>query len=156
MPHSRRSHNEDEEVSEDTSAVVNVMSNIARPPKPLVVSTEDMNKTWKIWKQQFSWFSIATNLNSKPNDMQVAILMSLMGPAAVDIYNSFALPESGVTMDTILSKFDEKWSPKLIYTTKDFFSVKFLKKVVKRTMTFALDWSFNWLNVSMVPWLMRS
>lgn len=35
-----------------------------KPPKPLVVGHDmDMSKEWKLWKQQYEYFEVATGLD---------------------------------------------------------------------------------------------
>lgn len=63
-----------------------------KPPRSLQISNEtDMSAVWKIWIQQYQWYETATNLKSKSPEIQVATFMTIIGPEAVDIYNTFNL-----------------------------------------------------------------
>ena len=43
----------------------------------------------KMFKQQYNWFKIATKLIPKPPMMKASTFMSVMGPEAINIYNTF-------------------------------------------------------------------
>lgn len=87
-----------------------------KPPKPLVVGHDmDMSKEWKLWKQQYEYFEVATGLDKKPENIQFATFMSAVGYSAIQIYNS--LPASAnITLKQVKEKFDLYFSPKLNIT----------------------------------------
>ncbi|KAI8116310.1 Transposon Tf2-6 polyprotein [Lucilia cuprina] len=87
--------------------------NFLKPPKPLVIEHDkDMAKEWKLWRQQYEYYEVATGLNTKPANIQFATFMSAIGHSAIQIYNS--LPgESSDTLTTVKTKFETYFTPKL-------------------------------------------
>ena len=45
--------------------------------------------SWLKWSEQFDFFMKATEKDTKDSDVQVAILLTLLGAEAMDIYRSF-------------------------------------------------------------------
>lgn len=86
-----------------------------KPPKCLVTnSSQDHAVAWKLWIQQWDWYAIATNLEKKRPEIQVAIFMSCIGPEAVVIYNTFNLTESeGKSLEIIKQKYTAYFTPKV-------------------------------------------
>lgn len=84
-----------------------------RPLKQLVV-TNDMSSTWKNWMQQFVWFATSVQLTRKPQQVQPAIFMAIIGPEAIQIFNNFNVTEEekkdGATTDR---KFECYVGPKI-------------------------------------------
>ena len=44
---------------------------------------------WQKWSEQFDFYMKATEKDAKGSDIQVAILLTLLGTEAMDIYRSF-------------------------------------------------------------------
>jgi hypothetical protein len=59
-----------------------------RPPKALIIG-EDGANAWKLWEQQFDWFLISTQLDTKPGKVQAATLLATIGPDVIPIFNSW-------------------------------------------------------------------
>ncbi|XP_055914083.1 uncharacterized protein K02A2.6-like [Eupeodes corollae] len=88
-----------------------------KPPKPLEVNSKNVALSWKKWFQQYKWFETASQLNKKPAEIQVATFMSVLGPDAVDIYNSFTLTsEESKNLTVLTTKFEEHFAPKISIT----------------------------------------
>lgn len=79
-----------------------------KPPKELAIS-ENMADVWKLWEQQFTWYSIASGLTSKTSDIRAATLMTCIGAEGIKLYNNFTfVPETEKeNVTTILRKFRE-------------------------------------------------
>lgn len=76
------------------------------PPKPLAYLNGNMEITWRLWRQQYEWFEIAAQLETKPADVQVAIFMLTIGTAVSVIYNSFDFSATDrVDVETIKTAF---------------------------------------------------
>lgn len=98
-----------------------------KPPQPLKIQPFDMSEVWKDFKQQFNWYSIATNLKAKPAEVQAAVLMTTIGPEAINIFNTFKLTEEeSKSIDIILQKFEDHFAPKRneSFTRWNFFRLK--------------------------------
>ena len=68
---------------------------------------------WEEWKNSFLAFSLITELNKKPVNIQIATLKYCMGNEADEILKTFNLTdEESSSFDTILARFDEYFKPK--------------------------------------------
>jgi transposase InsO family protein len=98
------------EDGENSNAGQNSIS--IRLPKSLVISGENMDKTWKRWRQQFDWWSTATDFNSKSDEKKVATFMTCIGMDAIDIFESFELSEAEkLNLEVIKTKFTNYFTP---------------------------------------------
>ena len=87
-----------------------------KPPKPLTFG-KDMATEWKMFKQQYNWFEIATQLIRKPAEIQAATFMSVMGPEAINIYNTFNLTAAEqIDVTAIRTAFENYFTPNLNVT----------------------------------------
>lgn len=87
-----------------------------KPPKNLVI-TEDIAKTWKEWLQQYKSYATAIQLEKFNPEMQAATFMTIIGPDAITIFNTFALSqEEQKNIDTIINKFETYFTPKVNLT----------------------------------------
>ena len=84
-----------------------------RPPNSLAILA-DKKAHWKQWIQQFEWYAIAVQLDKKQSDVQAATFMSVIGPEAIDIFNSFGLSDADkINLDLINTKFKNYFEPKI-------------------------------------------
>ena len=68
---------------------------------------------WEEWKNSFLAFSLITELNKKPVNIQIATLKYCMGNEADEILKTFNFTdEESSSFDTILARFDEYFKPK--------------------------------------------
>ncbi len=51
--------------------------------------TGDLAGGWVRWIERFQFYMLATEKTTKPGAVQVAMLLTLMGPEAIDIYRTF-------------------------------------------------------------------
>ncbi|KAJ8884914.1 hypothetical protein PR048_011110 [Dryococelus australis] len=65
-----------------------------KPPKHLSLLENGMPVMWKLWTQPFEWYTIATNLESKTQAVQVATFMNAIGHDVANIFNAFSLSEA--------------------------------------------------------------
>jgi hypothetical protein len=87
-----------------------------RPPKALIIG-EDGAYAWKLWEQQFNWFSISTQLDTKPEKVQAATLLATIGPDVIPIFNSFGLTEQEQEdVKVIRERFTNHFAPKIHLT----------------------------------------
>ena len=92
-----------------------------KPPEAFDFDRPNISAAWKTWKQRFLLFMKATESAAKPQDVKVAILLTVLGERGVDIYNNFDFAqargaagqdgyvpaEDEENYDTVLHKFDE-------------------------------------------------
>lgn len=65
-----------------------------RGPPSLMVISEKMDKQWQLWLQTFEFYATATQLDKKPQSIQVATFMTMLGQDALVIYNTFELSDT--------------------------------------------------------------
>ena len=84
-----------------------------KPPEPLNLDSSSLANTWRQWKQCFELFSLASGLSSKEAKIQSATLLHVIGPAALEIYNTFtwANEDDKQKAKIILRKFEAHCIP---------------------------------------------
>lgn len=83
-----------------------------RPPGPLVI-TENVSKDWTIFKNQFLLFLIATEADSKKDNIKVAQLLNVIGNEALAIFYTFQLGDTDkLKLEDVLDAFDKHFTPK--------------------------------------------
>lgn len=83
-----------------------------RPPKPLVLGN-DPTSSWKLWKTQYEFFEVATQLTAKTNEIQAATFMGVMGAEGIPIFESFCLTTAEKRNITLIKqKFESYFTPK--------------------------------------------
>ena len=105
--------------SENSVRQANVQNAVVgiNPPKTLIVTTENMANTWKLWKQQFEFYAIAIQMEAKPPNMQLTVLMSIIGTDALMIYNTFEFADDEErNLQSVIKKFDDHFIPKVNVT----------------------------------------
>ena len=84
-----------------------------KPPESLKLSG-NIDENWRAFKQQFTLYVTAMGLEAKPEPRKVALLLTLAGPQAIEVYNTFVFEtaEDKEKMDVVLAKFDAHCTPK--------------------------------------------
>jgi len=65
------------------------------PPDPLDLDSSNVSDAWRKWKQRFELFSLASGPSSKDAGIQAATLLHVVGPDALEVYNTFSSEEDG-------------------------------------------------------------
>ncbi len=81
-----------------------------RPPKYFTPSENSAND-WKLWMMQYKFYSTATKLNKESQEIQIANLMTHLGPECIAIYETFEIAEEDNKVETIVKKFEEHFIP---------------------------------------------
>ena len=78
-------------------------------PKPLILDCPlaSLENAWKSWHRQWKQYLIASGLREKPADVQVATLLTCLGPEAMDILDGLCPTEESPDMAHILATFEE-------------------------------------------------
>ena len=58
-------------------------------PEALDLDGTNLADSWRQWKQRFELFSLASGLTLKDAKIQAATLLHVIGPAALEVYNTF-------------------------------------------------------------------
>ena len=76
--------------------------------------TGNVDSNWRAFKQQFQLYISAMGLEDKPNARKVALLLTMAGPQAIEVYNTFvfASQDDKTKLDKVLEQFDAHCSPK--------------------------------------------
>uniref|UniRef100_A0A8C6LCJ1 ribonuclease H n=1 Tax=Nothobranchius furzeri TaxID=105023 RepID=A0A8C6LCJ1_NOTFU len=84
-----------------------------RPPEA-VVWTGNVDCEWRSFKQRFMLYLQAVGLDSKPDVRKIALLLTVAGPRAVEVFNTFVFEdeEDQHKFDVVLQRFDDHCSPK--------------------------------------------
>ena len=96
------------------------------PPEPLDLSGGNVSENWKKFKQKYTNYEIATGINTKESATRVAVLLTVIGNDAIDVFNTLMWDEEGddKKIDKVLLKFEEHCEPKknVTYERYKFFS----------------------------------
>lgn len=65
---------------------------VLKPPEGLkLVGSVDSN--WRSFRQQFELYMAAIGLDNKPDTRKIALLLTVAGPQATEVFNTFEFPE---------------------------------------------------------------
>lgn len=85
----------------------------------------DVGKDWKLWKQKFELYLVASGKSDKKDNVKIAILLNFLGDEGLRIFNTFEYSdeEDEKKLSTILDKFDKYCQPikNLVYEHFIFF-----------------------------------
>lgn len=87
----------------------------------------NLAEQWKLWRQKFENYLVATETNKKPEEVQCAQLLHYLGDEALQIYNSFTFEEAEKNkIKVLIEKFDGYFIPKknLTYERYKFFNMR--------------------------------
>ena len=59
------------------------------PLDPLDVDCSNLANKWQQWRQHFELFTLASGLSKKDPKIQSAMLLHVISPAALEVYNTF-------------------------------------------------------------------
>ena len=82
-----------------------------KPPFGLNVDG-DLDAHWRAFKQQFVLYLTATDGDEKSDEKKVAMLLTIAGESAIDIFNTFSLTAAEKDLKVVLEKFDNYCSPR--------------------------------------------
>lgn len=84
-----------------------------RPPKEMVFA-DNISEQWKAWYQQFNIFLIASGKNAEEDERKINILLNLIGPHGIKIYNNFKKSKrnTDITYDLVVQWFSEYCEPR--------------------------------------------
>lgn len=87
------------------------MNNI-RPPDELKL-TGNVHANWKAFRQSFELYLLAIGLDERNDRRKIALLLTVAGRAALDVYNTFVFSEEERdTLPAVLSKFEDYCTPR--------------------------------------------
>lgn len=74
----------------------------------------NVDENWRAFMQRFNLYVKAMGLGTEPDTRKVALLPTLAGPQAIEVYNMFVfdVADDREKMDVVLAKFDAHCTPK--------------------------------------------
>ena len=84
-----------------------------KPPKSLSLEG-NVQENWKIWKQNFKFYLIATEYTEKSQEVKAGLFLHCVGDSARQLYNTLTFDTEGDNLkyDKILEKLDAYVTPK--------------------------------------------
>ena len=84
------------------------------PPANFRVHEEGNAERWTEWKARWMVYGKATRIGIEADDVQVSILLTVIGPEAHAVYRTFAWDEEGddQKLDKVLKAFDDFFEPR--------------------------------------------
>ncbi len=83
-------------------------------PPPSFSFEGDLPSKWTLWKKQFVWYLKATKKNKDDEDVQVGVLLTLLGQEGLRIYETFTWTAAGDEdkINPVLAKFYAHFQPR--------------------------------------------
>ncbi len=84
-----------------------------QPPSELKL-TGNVDENWRRFRQRFELYILAIGADTKPDKRKIAILVTVAGPEATEVYNTFTYDDDDDEgkYDVVLSKFEEYCVPR--------------------------------------------
>ena len=84
------------------------------PPPPILCLEGNLKENWRRFRQLFDIFLVASGINKKAEDVKTNTLLHLIGPDAVEIFNTFEFAEPGdkAKLAPVLEKFEQYCNPR--------------------------------------------
>lgn len=80
-------------------------------PPPLIL-TGNLSENWKRFKKNFNIYMSATDYVKEKDERQVAILLNIIGPEALDLFDTFNLGDAEKKIAKVLEAFEAYCNPK--------------------------------------------
>lgn len=89
-----------------------------RPPAPFSFTTSttpsESSRSWDQWLEQFDFYMTATEKASKPGEVQVATLLTLLGQQGLELFRTFNLDaDDKKNIATVKDKFSNHFKPRV-------------------------------------------
>lgn len=81
-----------------------------RLPDPMV-GDGNLNENFNKFFQSFETYLIATEKDTKPDKVKIALLLNLIGPVGIEIYNILKVPNNG-SYDSVVAEFKKYCAPR--------------------------------------------
>ena len=85
-----------------------------KAPTHMNFGSSNVADSWRKWEQQFRIYFQAAEVEKKSRQTQIAILLNVACPEALEIFNTFALDmqSEDVTLDGVLTRFRSYCQPR--------------------------------------------
>ncbi|KAF6036946.1 hypothetical protein EB796_004746 [Bugula neritina] len=100
-----------------------------RPPSNFLLANSSQNpsdasRNWLAWLKQFDFYMLSTEKNSKPEEVQVATLLTILGAQGHELFRTFGLSEEKIA--EVKGAFSKYFAPKI---KEEFERYKFYSRV---------------------------
>ncbi|ELU12355.1 hypothetical protein CAPTEDRAFT_213318 [Capitella teleta] len=89
---------------------------------------DDIADNWRLWRQQFENYLIATETSQKSDAIRIAMLLSYIGPESLERYNNleFSADEDKKKFDVVVQKLDTlfKGKKRSVFARYKFWALK--------------------------------
>lgn len=83
-----------------------------KTPKTLSLNG-NISENWRKFRQNFEIFMVASGKNKESEDIQVAVLLNIVGEEAVELFNTFQLSSADrKKLNKVLESFEAYCNPK--------------------------------------------
>ena len=84
------------------------------PPPPGLTLTGNLAENWRRFEQRYDVYAVASEVASKGDKIQGMTLLHVLGPDAIDVYNTFTWTEDEdkTKLADIKKKFKEYCNPR--------------------------------------------
>ena len=104
-------------------------------PPPLDIHDSNVSEKWKRFKLAWNSYSLATELNKKSEEVQVATLLTIIGEDLRDVFSTFTWgnAEDAKKIKPVLEKFAEYCEPRKNVPFERYRFNKRMQEAAKRT-----------------------
>ncbi len=82
------------------------------PPPSFDIYERNAAEQWKDWRSRWECYALATELNKKPGEVQVSVLLTVIGVEAHKVYHTFQLTEEEKkNVKSVLDTFEKYCMP---------------------------------------------
>ncbi|XP_050503479.1 uncharacterized protein LOC126882554 [Diabrotica virgifera virgifera] len=84
-----------------------------RAPEQFEFKGNNLPANWKLWKQKYHIYILASGKSTKPDSIKIAVLLNYLGDEGIRIYNTFEYEEGEDKnkLSVVLEKFDQYCEP---------------------------------------------
>lgn len=88
---------------------------LLKPPREFDMSVEDKASAFKKWIRQYRFFATSAGLDRQRGNIQVSTLMTTLGEAVFDLYDTFVIPENEVnSVEFLIAKFEDAFKSEVL------------------------------------------
>jgi len=90
------------------------MERLFSPPTALKLDGSNLEQAWQFWTQKFDFYMTASGADEKPEAMQLATFLHLIGDEALQVYNTFTFETAADCnkLQVVRQKFAEYCQPR--------------------------------------------
>ena len=84
-----------------------------KPPKEIIFQ-RNVSVNWIRFKQRLTLYMEAINMDRKPDKRKIAVLLTVVGPESIDVFNTLSLTDGEPdNVAAVIHKFDQYFTPRI-------------------------------------------